>query len=101
MPDNGARGLYPYGSALPRTVRYHSKTGLHTPTVGADGTSTPKGRFVLRADAIRPYSPMGKLLPFNEPLCCGGFGSTYASTPAEAYAKTYPLAFARGYCCSL
>ena len=85
-PDNGARGLYPYGSALPRPVRYHSKTGLYTPTVGAD--------------SIRPYSPMGKLLPFNEPLCCGGFGSTYWSTP-EAYAKTYPLAFARGYRCSL
>ena len=29
-------------------------------------TSTPKGCFVLRADSIRPYSPMGKLLPFIE-----------------------------------
>ena len=28
-------------------------------------TSTPKGRFVLRADAIRPYNPCGSLLPFN------------------------------------
>ena len=30
------------------------------------GTSTPKGRFVLRADSIRPYNPCGKLIPFIE-----------------------------------
>ena len=32
-----------------------------------NGTSTPKGRFVLRADSIRPYNPCGKLLPFSQP----------------------------------
>ena len=32
--------------------------------------STPKGRFVLRADAIRPCNPYGKLVPFNEQLDC-------------------------------
>ncbi len=37
-------------------------------------TSTPKGRFVLRADSIRPYSPMGKLLAFTQPLCSLSFG---------------------------
>ena len=50
------------------------------PPVGVDEqstrhTSTPKGRFVLRADAIRPYS-------------CGGKAadrSTYSSTPTRAY----------------
>ena len=31
-------------------------------------TSTPKGRFVLRADSIRPYNPCGKLAPFNQRL---------------------------------
>ena len=30
----------------------------------------PKGRFVLRADSIRPYGSMGKLLSFNELFCC-------------------------------
>ena len=30
----------------------------------------PKGCFVLRADVIRPYGPMGKLLSFNELFCC-------------------------------
>ncbi len=34
-----------------------------------NGTSTPKGRFVLRADFIRPYNPCGKLALFNKPLC--------------------------------
>ena len=38
--------------------------------MSARHTSTPKGRFMLRADSIRPYSPTEKLLPFNEPLCC-------------------------------
>ncbi len=53
------RPLYQYVDSLPRPVTYHSKTGLHTST-GVDEqstrhTSTPKGRFVLRADSIRPY----------------------------------------------
>ena len=30
--------------------------------------STLKGRFVLRADSIRPYNPSGKLLPSNQLL---------------------------------
>ena len=30
---------------------------------------TPKGRFVLRADSIRPYSLGGEAVPFNAPLC--------------------------------
>ena len=38
-------------------------------------TSTPKGRFVLRADAIRPYNCGGKAVD----------GSTYSSTPTRAY----------------
>ena len=73
-PDNDARGLYQYGSALTRPVRYRSETVLYTPTVGVDeyvdlAQSTPKGRFVLRADSIRPYNPCGELAPFNIPLC--------------------------------
>ncbi len=35
-----------------------------------NGTSALKGRFVLRADFIRPYNPCGKLALFNKPLCC-------------------------------
>ena len=30
--------------------------------------NTPKGRFVLRADSIRPYNLCGELAPFNIPL---------------------------------
>ena len=35
-PDNDARGLYQYGSALTRPVRYRSETVLYTPTVGSN-----------------------------------------------------------------
>ena len=45
-----------------------------TTTCGSTSMSTrhkapPKGRFVPRADSIRPYNPYGKLIPFIEPLC--------------------------------
>ena len=64
-PDNDVRGLYQYGSALTRPVRYRSETVLYAPTVGVDeyvdpAQSTPKGRFVLRAASSRPYNCGGK-----------------------------------------
>ena len=53
--------------------------GFLTWTVGVDecvnpAQSTLKGRFVRRADSIRPYNPCGKLRPFTKPFCCGAPG---------------------------
>ena len=52
---------------------------------------------MLRADAIRPYSPMGKLLPFTQPLCPAGFradairpyscGGTARTMPVDSLEK--------------
>ena len=45
-------------------------------------TSTPKGRFVLRADAIRPYGLSGEAATFIQPLCSVTLGRIL-SAPIE------------------
>ena len=79
-----------------------------TPPVGVDEyvdptQSTPKGRFVLRADSIRPYGvwqdcggkaadgstasrPLQGRVPFTQPRCSVTFGRIL-SAPTTAAAK--------------
>ena len=48
--------------------------------------SAPKGRFVLRADAIRPYNPCGEPLHSTNSSIAQGFGRLVAA-PTTAAAK--------------
>ena len=42
------------------------------------------------------YSPMGKLLPFNEPLCCGGLRVDIPVDPCKSICKNIPPGFRQG-----
>ena len=61
-PDNDARGLYQYGSALTRPVRYRSETVLYTPTVGVDEhvdpAQHPEGALCAAGGFYPPLQPV-------------------------------------------
>ncbi len=54
--------------------------------MSARHTSTPKGRFVLRADAIRPYSLGGEAAAFH-PTALFRHARADAIRPYRAYAN--------------